>query len=145
MTFDSIGNRNRKPFIEVQNTEAFKKKIFASAASTLTTLSGDQQLRASSQKVWEAMRAASAFIDCVTLCKEIYELGASLEKQGQNEECSICFEPLQLFSEKEISKLGCDHKFHKECIEDWMKTVVSKNTNVTCPLCRIEFDASQII
>ena len=47
------------------------------------------------------------------------------DKDG--EKCSICLEEMN----KEIKQTICNHLFHKECIEEWIKN--SKNS---CPLCR---------
>lgn len=42
--------------------------------------------------------------------------------------CSICMDSFR--ENQEIGKLGCNHFFHKECIEKWFER---KNT---CPTCR---------
>ena len=42
-------------------------------------------------------------------------------------ECSICYENI---STSESVKLKCNHIFHKECMEQWVKK------SGTCPLCR---------
>ncbi len=45
-----------------------------------------------------------------------------------NDSCSIC---LQNFNDNETLKLlNCNHKFHKNCIDEWIK--INKN----CPICR---------
>ena len=44
-----------------------------------------------------------------------------------NEICSICLDEFVI--NDEINKLECEHKFHKECLDDWF-------TNNNCPLCR---------
>lgn len=46
-----------------------------------------------------------------------------------DENCSICFDNLQ---DTQISKLTCDHTFHKECINAWF----SYNVIQSCPYCR---------
>ena len=50
-------------------------------------------------------------------------------EKHQDGKCSIC----QLdYEDKEIiTKLPCDHTFHKECIKQWLK-----NYNHICPVCR---------
>lgn len=45
-----------------------------------------------------------------------------------NIECSICLSNYE--DNDEVTKLGCEHNFHKECIEEWL------HVNQTCPLCR---------
>lgn len=47
-----------------------------------------------------------------------------------NEECSICFEPMQ--NSTHVS-LECHHKFHKICLDRW----VLHSQNNSCPLCRM--------
>tara|TARA_Y100000389_G_scaffold27418_1_gene23520 strand:- start:2230 stop:2877 length:648 start_codon:yes stop_codon:yes gene_type:complete len=54
--------------------------------------------------------------------------------------CSICLD--EITETSQISTLECNHPFHKECIEEWIK--VSKNKENTqelwsCPLCRMDF------
>lgn len=48
------------------------------------------------------------------------------------EQCSICLTDISKLENKNNNnfKLNCGHKFHKECIMEWLK-----NHN-TCPLCR---------
>ena len=41
-------------------------------------------------------------------------------------ECSIC---LEFNINKKNRKLKCDHKFHMDCIEEWLKI------HKRCPLC----------
>lgn len=43
------------------------------------------------------------------------------------QECSICLDDIKKNQE---SKTVCNHKFHKECLNTWLKT------HNTCPLCR---------
>lgn len=43
--------------------------------------------------------------------------------------CSICLEPLLSTKSK---KLECNHTFHKDCVDEWLKR------NMNCPLCRTE-------
>ena len=44
--------------------------------------------------------------------------------------CSICLDE----DTENIKTLLCGHKFHKDCIEEWV------NKEETCPLCRIDFN-----
>ena len=50
------------------------------------------------------------------------------------EPCSICLEPLYdkeaLENNKPVISLKCNHMFHKECLDPWIKT------NKNCPLCK---------
>jgi hypothetical protein len=47
---------------------------------------------------------------------------------SQNEECCIC---MDIDNNIEWSMLPCDHKFHRKCISQWLRS------NQTCPICRI--------
>ena len=61
------------------------------------------------------------------------------------EECSICFEYMDIYNK--ILTLKCNHSFHSKCIYDWCKA----NNNITkthdnsvvvnglCPLCKSPF------
>jgi len=46
----------------------------------------------------------------------------------QNEECCIC---MDIGNNSEWSILQCGHKFHGQCISQWLRS------NQTCPICRI--------
>jgi hypothetical protein len=45
------------------------------------------------------------------------------------EECIICFEPL----ENNIAILKCNHKYHFDCITNWINR--KKSLTKFCPLC----------
>lgn len=47
------------------------------------------------------------------------------------DECSIC---LETFENKEIVQFKCFHKYHTECINDWINR---RNNNINCPECGI--------
>jgi hypothetical protein len=57
-----------------------------------------------------------------------------LRDQGSDggfDDCAICLS----CSENDIVSLSCDHRFHKKCIEKWMK--MSHEWGPTCPNCRL--------
>ena len=65
------------------------------------------------------------------LCKQEIERLPSYTLNGQNEgccTCSICLEPYQ--RNDNLTTLSCFHKYHKSCIEVWLKE------NRNCPLCK---------
>ena len=55
-----------------------------------------------------------------------YKLNEDLE---ESEKCSICLENYK--KDNIINELKCGHKYHKDCIDDW----IIDNNN--CPLCRL--------
>lgn len=48
---------------------------------------------------------------------------------GEAQECSICLETVD--SGTCVRQLPCEHRYHLECLDTWLKT------SVICPLCRI--------
>lgn len=50
-------------------------------------------------------------------------------------DCSICLEKVKT----DRVKTNCDHIFHKDCIESWVRLGRGQNTN-KCPNCRTEFN-----
>lgn len=55
-----------------------------------------------------------------------YKLNEDLDK---SDNCSICLE--NYYKDNIINALKCGHKYHKDCIDDWI------NDNNNCPLCRL--------
>ncbi len=56
-----------------------------------------------------------------------------------NEDCSICLNTMN--NELEILITKCDHKFHKECLENCFKN--KNNNKILCPLCRDELNINE--
>jgi hypothetical protein len=50
---------------------------------------------------------------------------------GAKNKCTICYENLE--KDEIVSELKCEHIFHKECIDEYLK-----NYNYKCPVCRSE-------
>ena len=53
----------------------------------------------------------------------------SREQHSNQSICSICLEP----ATGDIRQLGCNHRFHTACYNDWARRC---SGNVTCPNCR---------
>jgi hypothetical protein len=55
-------------------------------------------------------------------------------------DCSICIEQINLETFKLKSNklifLNCNHVFHTECMQQWVKSQVKQINKPTCPLCR---------
>lgn len=49
--------------------------------------------------------------------------------EGNDENCSICLEPM---IDNRVKVINCSHNFHKDCLDEWLVRQRS------CPLCRIE-------
>jgi hypothetical protein len=61
------------------------------------------------------------------LAKKIWTKADGSEKSDDNM-CSICYCDYE--EGNELRVLPCDHHFHKDCVDQWLKV------NKTCPLCR---------
>jgi len=59
-----------------------------------------------------------------------------METPLTEEECAICFEPLEL---GDVAILDCPkrHRYHTKCIGEWMLCKLNKRS--TCPLCITEY------
>jgi hypothetical protein len=58
--------------------------------------------------------------------RSIKQIYANLEKTN---ECAICHDPMT--KDEAITKLGCGHRFHAECIQRSLRS-----GHASCPLCR---------
>jgi hypothetical protein len=56
---------------------------------------------------------------------EINSEGYHMQEEKEKEECIICLDEV----EKEWRELECHHRYHKQCIENWIKV------KARCPLC----------
>ena len=54
----------------------------------------------------------------------------SREEKNNNKSCIICFEEYK--HKSVVSKLECNHIFHKICLSTWIEK------NQSCPLCRFK-------
>ena len=79
----------------------------------------------------EEERTSQRLVECQE-CKGS-DILDSVEKVDttDSDDCSICFTE---YNSDNVVKLPCDHLFHKECIEKWLKTEDKENNS--CPLCR---------
>ena len=49
-------------------------------------------------------------------------------------ECSICIEPI--VDSTKLIYLDCNHVFHKNCLQEWVKSQSKQDNTINCPLCR---------
>lgn len=56
------------------------------------------------------------------------------KKHKDSEDCSICFKEMK--KGQKITTLGCTHKFHDECINEWINGQRRVHLDPTCPNCR---------
>ena len=72
--------------------------------------------------------------NCYKTIKKCYNLNKKTKRIKNKDlenfiiECSICLEQYKL--NEKIIQLDCDHIFHKECLNLWLKK------NNSCPICR---------
>lgn len=65
--------------------------------------------------------------------KFIKKLNSNNNQILNDNECPICLDTMN----KSTIILNCGHKFHKKCLQNWVKTQTSNYTNPICPLDRI--------
>ena len=67
-----------------------------------------------------------------------------LTSQLKAEECQICLENYMVGDK--VSQLACfsTHRYHSECIDDFIKKEKEKGGKPLCPICRREIDESKI-
>ena len=58
-----------------------------------------------------------------------------------DETCAICLEQFDI-DKGDISEIGCGHRFHRECLS---QIVGHPNAKWNCPLCRADFQVSELI
>ncbi|OLY84881.1 putative E3 ubiquitin-protein ligase RHA2B [Smittium mucronatum] len=54
-----------------------------------------------------------------------------IEIDSEDDDCLICFEKIEVGDK--VRQLPCSHRFHKECLDNWLTT-----RSYTCPNCRID-------
>lgn len=61
-----------------------------------------------------------------------------IDIQSTDQTCTICLEDIHYSSDKKnnIIFTDCKHVFHRQCLQEWVKTSVSSNLNAQCPTCR---------
>lgn len=67
-----------------------------------------------------------------------------------NNNCGICMDAMSHCDGKagsDTSKLHCGHAFHKECIAEWVKPVLTKDMSADqrpCPFCRESLNSKDL-
>jgi len=64
-------------------------------------------------------------------CLDNYLLSHQVQEADRTGNCSLCIEPFNSTQTNVV--LQCNHKFHKECIKEWLEK------ELTCPNCRQSF------
>ncbi|XP_068169650.1 E3 ubiquitin-protein ligase rfwd3.S [Antennarius striatus] len=67
---------------------------------------------------------------------------SSVGKEGEGDNCTICFEPWTTAGEHRLSALRCGHLFGYTCIQHWLRT---KGSDGKCPQCNKKAKRSDII
>ena len=63
---------------------------------------------------------------------DVRELNKKNKHLQKNTECSVCLENATSNS----VVLGCGHRFHTRCVNQWIEVQMSDTPHPTCPLCR---------
>lgn len=109
--------------------------IFIIVLTIITLLLSKEQPSEREEKVKEFMEKLrnsenriKIFDDICIFCLENFKPDSAIEELKKDEKKKKEFE------KEEISKLGCGHKFHKNCFSLW------KKKNGKCPVCLIKLD-----
>lgn len=70
------------------------------------------------------------------LTEFINENNQLCNKEYPKTDCSICLEEISFKNKKDIVELDCNHLFHKNCLNPWIRNSLRFNNSVGCPLCR---------
>lgn len=70
------------------------------------------------------------------LTEFINENNRLCNKRYSKIDCSICLEEISFKNKKDIVELDCNHLFHKNCLNPWIRNSLRLNNNAGCPLCR---------
>ena len=109
--------------IFITSEDGFKLKDIFHSIKTLYKFIYEEEERTATPQLFSLKKVCSS---CgVKQLADYVEKEERIEKM--EEECSICYENI---STSESVKLKCNHIFHKECMEQWVKK------SGTCPLCR---------
>ena len=68
--------------------------------------------------------------ECDKLLKNLKSKKIKKNKKLKDKKCLICLEKIK---KKDLAKLKCGHRFHKECIDLWAKIGENK-----CPICKVK-------
>ena len=100
-------------------------------ASCLTCIAGYNEIEHRNQR-----RATISMINSVTGTSIFSKYMESLDKKVDEKDCCICQEKFQ--GKDEIRTLGCNHYYHKGCIDKWLKK------DKSCPICRKDIDQESV-
>ena len=56
----------------------------------------------------------------------------------QDDVCAIC---LSEIDHSELYRLGCNHVYHKDCVNDMIDRGFRSNGSISCPMCRTDVDS----
>jgi peptidoglycan hydrolase-like amidase len=56
---------------------------------------------------------------------------------NNDSKCPICYNYISI---KNFKNIPCNHVFCSNCLNEWVLTCIEKSLEITCPLCRKEFD-----
>ena len=126
---DNINNDTQMYIINYKNNNLFSLFILIffifSCVNVCKTINDQRIYRLNQININERIHRNQIPQKYIIKIKE-YKLNEDLE---ESDNCSICLENYN--KDNIINVLKCGHKYHKDCIDDWI------NDNNKCPLCRL--------
>jgi len=126
---DNINNDTQMYIINYKNNNLFSLFILIffifSCVNVCKTINDQRIYRLNQININERIQRNQLPQKYIIKIKE-YKLNEDLE---ESDNCSICLENYN--KDNIINVLKCGHKYHKDCIDDWI------NDNNNCPLCRL--------
>ena len=126
---DNINNDTQMYIINYKNNNLFSLFILIffifSCVNVCKTINDQRIYRLNQININERIHRNQIPQKYIIKIKE-YKLNEDLE---ESDNCSICLENYN--KDNIINVLKCGHKYHKDCIDDWI------NDNNNCPLCRL--------
>ena len=125
--------------IHTKMTEFYKKKIII-LNKRLSNINKEFDKNLSNDKIEELNIKKQEVIENLNINQSKFNIFNNIEnKINETEDCPICMEPLNLLTK---TMTPCGHIYCLNCINNIKKN--SNNKNITCALCRVKFNISEL-